>query len=160
MTPTHNTDYDKDDNNEERSVCSNRITKKKHNRRKKVGSEQNYHLNRQSRHNNRLVSPNKKQRNDINFLTVELADKYGTIEEKYSAIIQISANIDSYFPINEINSQAQNNIRAIISHATHAYEVSKKEHNNREDSETKLRQLQEKIDLLEIELAQKNWNSR
>ena len=96
-------------------------------------------FDRQSRHNNRLVSPHKKQRKDISFLTVDLADKYGIIEEKYNAIIQISANIDSYFPINEINSQAQNNIRAIISHATHAYAMLNDEHINRQDSETKLR---------------------
>ena len=116
-------------------------------------------FNAQSRHSNRLVSPNKKQRNDFNFLTVELPDKYTTIEEKYNAIIFISANIDSYFPINEINSQAQNNIWTIISHATHAYGMLNKEYKNREGSETKLQKLQEKIDHLEKELEKKNWNS-
>ena len=93
-------------------------------------------------------------------MTVDLADKYGTFEDKYDAIIQISANIDSYFPINEINSQAQNNnIQAIISHATHAYGMLKKENNNREETETKLRQLQEKVEILEKEL-EKIWSSR
>ena len=162
LSPTNNTDYDKDDNNEERSVRSIRVTKKKHNtRRKKVCSERNEPMvvegfNAQSRHKNRLVSPNKKQRNDINFLTVELPDKYRTIEEKHNAIIQISANIDSYFPIHEINSQVQSNIRTIISHATHAYGVLNKEYKNREGSETKLQKLQEKIDHLEKELEKKN----
>ena len=164
LTPPHNTGYDKDDNNEDSSISSNRVKKKKHKKKKKVGSERNEHMvfegfNPLSRHNNRLVSPNKKQRKDITFLTVDLADKYGTFEDKYDAIIQISANIDSYFPINEINSQAQNNIQAIISHATHAYGMLKKENNNREDSETKLRQLQDKVEILEKEL-EKIWSSR
>ena len=160
LTPPHNTGCDKDDNNEDSSVSSNLVTKKKHKKKKKVASERNDHMvfegfNRLSRHNNRLVSPNKKQRKDITFLTVDLADKYETFEDKYDAIIQISANIDSYFPINEINSQAQNNIQAIISHATHAYGILKKENNNREETETKMRKLQDKVEILEKELEKK-----
>ena len=75
-------------------------------------------FDRRSRH--KKVSPTKGA-NTRTVPKIELPNKWDKDNEKYHAIINVSSNMESFFPCVDSNTDCWDNIHAVIYHATHAY---------------------------------------
>ena len=108
-------------------------------------------FDRQSRH--KKVSPTK----GINKRTVQklgLPNKWDDDNDKYHAMINVSSNMESFFPCVELNTDSWGNIHAVICHATHAYTRINEEKKQLQSADSKISALEEQIKLLEKQLLQ------
>ena len=69
-------------------------------------------------------------------------------------MINVSSNMESFFPCVELNTDSWGNIHAVICHATHAYTRINEEKKQLQSADSKISALEEQIKLLEKQLLQ------
>ena len=57
-------------------------------------------------------------------LLIKGPNKYTTTEEKYQKIVDVSSNIELYYPSVESESKSYRNIKNILAHAKNSYTIN------------------------------------
>ena len=142
-------EIDEDDSSSDHKDIREGNRKKKPRKKQKLGNDNNTKQNaapkfdRVSRHK-KLVSPVKSRKN-ANIQILELPDKFEEGDDKYDKMIELSSNMESYFPSVEPRSASWNNVKALICHATHAYSSLKYNSNQLTSADIKIIVLEKKM---------------
>ena len=72
-----------------------------------------------------------------------MPNKWDKDNEKYHAIINVSSNMESFFPCVDSNTDCWDNIHAVICHATHAYSGINEEAKQLQSADSKISVLEE-----------------
>ena len=78
---------------------------------------------------------------------VETPDTFKTIQEKRDNIKKVMSHMDTYFTNVDKNSRTWTNIHAILCHARDAYMNQQIEHDQLEDADHKIQELEKKLKL-------------